>query len=79
MDIEEAIHKEEQKETILIKKVNYYLRTRTEEEASANFCLLLHDPHDLMQAIEERRRLASGPQGLSARTSNKSGHSVKFN
>jgi len=77
MDIEEEIIKEEEKETILINKVNYFLSTRTDEEASANFCLLLHDPHDLMKAIEERRNLAAGPQGPSARTSNKSGHSVR--
>lgn len=79
MEIEEEIKKEEKKETILINKVNYYLTTRTDEEASVNFRLLLHDPHDLMEAIEERRNLAAGPQGPSARTSNKSGHSGKFN
>lgn len=44
-----------------------------------NFRLFLHDPHDLLKVIEERGNLAAGPQGASARTSNKSGPSVKRN
>lgn len=79
MDIEEEIHKKEEKETIIINKVDYYLTTRTDEEASVNFRLFLHDPHDLLKVIEDRGNLAAGPQAPSARTSNKSGPSAKRN
>ena len=55
MDIEAKIEEAESKESIKINKVNYYLSTGADEDASATFCLSLHDPHDLMAALDERK------------------------
>ena len=54
MDIEEIIEAEGEKETIQIIKVNYYINTKN--DPNINFCLLLHDPHDLMKEVDERKR-----------------------
>ena len=54
MDIETNIKEAESKESIKIKKVNYYLSTRPDEDASVTFCLLLHDPYDLMAKLDKK-------------------------
>ena len=76
MDIEEIIYADEEKETIQIIKVNYYINTKN--DPNINFCLLLHDPHDLMKAVDERNRQKFGRTASTGRRSAQSNASMNF-